>query len=132
MREMPWRVMIARRLRTFIVYDVKMTMNSKFVIIRTLFYFAFNMMNALCMLCCLFDADNLCDSGALVVWYNCEWMFDVYNVWRMRFFIEDIRPRPLTCGKGGELKRINIKLRVFDPGRLLVVSVGNLNELTLS
>jgi len=25
------------------------------------------MMNALCMLCCLFDADNLYDSGALVV-----------------------------------------------------------------
>jgi len=33
---------------------------------------------------------------------------------------------PLTCGKGGELKRINIKVRVFDPGRLLVVRVGNL------
>jgi len=29
-----------------------------------------------------------------------------------------------------ELKRINNKLRVFDPGRLLVVRVGNLNELT--
>jgi len=39
---------------------------------------------------------------------------------------------PLTCGKGGKLKRINIKLRVFDPGRLLVVRVGNLNELTSS
>jgi len=35
---------------------------------------------------------------------------------------------PLTYGKGGELKRVNIKLRVFDPGRLLVVRVGNLNE----
>ena len=75
MREMSWRVMTTRRLRTFIVYDVKLTMNSKFVIIRTLFYFAFNMMNALCMLCCLFDADNLCDSGALAVWYNYEWVF---------------------------------------------------------
>jgi len=75
--------MTARRLRTFIVHDVKLTMNSKFVIIRTLFYFAFNMMNALCMLCCLFDADILCDRGALVVWYNCEWMFDVCDVWRM-------------------------------------------------
>ena len=32
----------------------------------------------------------------------------------------------LTCGKGGELKRI--KLMVFDPGRLLVVRVRNLNE----
>jgi len=37
---------------------------------------------------------------------------------------------PLTCGKGGELKRINMKLRVFNLGRLLVVRVGNLNELT--
>ena len=45
------------------------------VIIRTLFYFAFNMMNALCMLCFLLDADNLCDGGALAVWYNCEWVF---------------------------------------------------------
>jgi len=31
----------------------------------------------------------------------------------------------------GELKRIN-KLRVFDPSSLLVVRVGNLNELTTS
>jgi len=90
------------------------------------------MMNALCMLCFLFDVYNLCDSGALVVWYNCEWMFDVCDVWRMRFFIKGIRPRPPTYGKGGELKRINIKLRVFDPGRLLVVRMRNLNELTLS
>jgi len=104
MQEIPWRVMTTRRHRTFIVYDVKLTMNSMFVIIRTLFYFAFNMMNALCMLCCLFDADNLCDSGALVVWYNTEWVFDVCDVLRMRFFIEGIRPRPFTCGKGGELK----------------------------
>jgi len=43
-----------------------------------------------------------------------------------------VRPKPLTCGKGGELKRINIKLRVFKPGRLLLVRVGNFNELTLS
>ena len=40
--------------------------------------------------------------------------------------VKGVRPRPLTCGKGGELKRI--KSRVFDPGRLLVVRVGNLNE----
>jgi len=38
----------------------------------------------------------------------------------------------LTCGKGGELKRINHELRVFDLGRLLVVRVRNLNELTTS
>ena len=54
---------------------------------------------------CLFDADYLCDSDALVVWYNCEWVFDVCNVCECDYL-----------------------LRVFDPGRLLVVRVGNLNE----
>jgi len=33
------------------------------------------MMNALCMLCFLLDADNLYDSIALAVWYNYEWVF---------------------------------------------------------
>ena len=42
---------------------------------RTLFYFALNMMNALCMLCLLLDADNLYDSVALAVWYNYEGEF---------------------------------------------------------
>ena len=42
--------------------------------------------------------------------------------------VKGVRPRPLTCGKGGELKTINIKLRMFDPSRLLVVRVGNLND----
>ena len=46
MRKLPWRVMIKRRRRTFIFYDLKLVMSSTFVIIRTLFYFAFNMMNA--------------------------------------------------------------------------------------
>ena len=55
------------------------------------------------MLCCLLDVDNLCDSGALVVWYNCEWVYVMF----------------------GEFDYL---LRVFDPDRLLVVSVGN--ELT--
>ena len=48
----------------------------------------------------------------------------------MLLYVKGVRPRPLTCGKGGELKQINMKLRVFDPGRLLVVRVGNLNKLT--
>ena len=39
---------------------------------------------------------------------------------------------PLTCGKGGELKRFEIKLRVFDPCLLLVVRVGNLNDFKSS
>ena len=72
--------------------------------------------------------------------------------WRIRLFIEGIRtqaftcgkcgkqinhqdkgvrPRPLTYSKGGELKGINIKLRVFDQGRLLVVRVGNLKKLII-
>jgi len=49
---------------------------------------------------------------------------------RTRLFVKGVRPRPLTCDEGGELKRINNKLRIFDLGRLLVVRVGNLNELT--
>jgi len=32
---------------------------------------------------------------------------------------------PLTLGKGGELKRFQIKLMVFDLDRLLVLRVGN-------
>jgi len=44
----------------------------------------------------------------------------------------DPRRLPLTWGKGGEIKRINHELRVFDPGRLLGIRVGNLNELTTS
>jgi len=56
----------------------------------------------------------------------------VCYVWHNRLYVKGVRPRPLTCGKGGELKRINHELRVFDPGRLLVVRVGNLNELTTS
>ena len=34
----------------------------------------------------------------------------------------------LTCGKGGELKQLELKEQVFDPGRLLVLRVGNLNN----
>ena len=44
--------------------------------------------------------------------------------------VKGVRPRSLTCAKGGELKRIQHMLGVFDPGRLLVLRVGNLNELT--
>jgi len=51
---------------------------------------------------------------------------------RTPLFVKGVRPRPLTCGKGGELKRINIKLKVFDPSPLVVGMVGNLNELTSS
>jgi len=50
----------------------------------------------------------------------------------MILYVKGVRPRPLIWGKGGELKRINNELRVFDPGRLLGVRVGNLNELTTS
>jgi len=39
---------------------------------------------------------------------------------------------PITIGKGGELKRLKIRLRVFDLGCLLVVRVGNLNNVELS
>jgi len=56
----------------------------------------------------------------------------VCYVWRNRLYIKGVRPKPLTCGKGGDLKRINNELRVFDLGRLLVVKMRNLNELTTS
>jgi len=62
------------------------------VIIRTLFYFVFNMMNALCMLCFLLDADNLRESGALADGIIMSGCFDVCDVLRIRFFIEGIRP----------------------------------------
>jgi len=81
MRKLPWRVMITRRRRTDLFYNLKLEFyvcNNPYtmsVAIRTLFYFAFNMINALCMLCFLLDTDNLCDSGALAVWYNYEWVF---------------------------------------------------------
>ena len=60
--------------------------------------------------------------------YRVLMIFGVCYVWRNRLYVKGVRPRPLTCGKGGELKRIKHQLRVFDPGRLLVVRVGNLNE----
>jgi len=66
-----------------------------------------------------------------VIMYVVFWSYVVY-VWYDRLYVKGVRPRPLTCGKGGELKRIKYKLRVFDPGRLLVVRVGNLNELRTS
>ena len=47
-------------------------------------------------------------------------------------YVKGVRPRHLTCGKGGELKRINNELGVFDLGRLLVVRVGNLKQLASS
>jgi len=50
----------------------------------------------------------------------------------MLLYVKGVRPRPLNCGKGGELKRINHELRMFDLGRLIVIRVGNLNELTTS
>jgi len=51
-------------------------------------------------------------------------------VCRDGLYVKGFRPRPLTWGKGGELERIKHKIRVFDPGRLLGVRVGNLNELS--
>ena len=49
-------------------------------------------------------------------------------VCRDGLYVKGFQLRPLTWGKGGELKRIKHKIRVFDPGRLLGVRVGNLNE----
>jgi len=91
----------------------------------------------------------------VIVYVGCLMICGVCYVWRNRLYVKGVRPRPftcgkggelkrinqrvkgvrprpLTCGKGGELKRINHELRVFDLGRLHVVRVGNLNELTTS
>jgi len=46
MWKLPSRVMITRWRRTFIFYDLKLVMSTTSVIIRALFYFAFNMINA--------------------------------------------------------------------------------------
>ena len=47
-------------------------------------------------------------------------------VCRDKLYVKGVRPRPLTWGKGGELKRINHKIRVFDLGHLLGVRGGGL------
>jgi len=44
----------------------------------------------------------------------------VCHVWHNRLYVKGVQPR------------VNHELRVFDPGRLLVVRVGNLNKLTTS
>jgi len=68
----------------------------------------------------------------VIVYVGCLMICSVCYVWRNRLYVKGVRPRPLTCGKGGEFKQINHELRVFDPGRLLVVRVENLNKLTTS
>ena len=67
------------------------------------------MMNSLCMLCFLLDVDNLRDSGALADGI-------IMSGFLMYVMFGDF----------------DLFLRVFDPGRLLGVRVGNLNELTKS
>ena len=68
----------------------------------------------------------------VIVYAGCLKICNLCYIWRNRLYVKGVRPRPLTCGKGGELKQINHELRVFDPGRLLMVRVGNLNKLTTS
>jgi len=62
------------------------------VALRTFLCFYFDMINALSMLYCLSDVDSI-------------------YVWQIQVFVKGVRPRPLTCGKGGELKRINQQLK---------------------
>ena len=80
-------------------------------------------MNALCMLylVCL-----MLITCMLVVWYNCEWVFDVCNVCERDYLLSVFDPGRLLVVRVGNLNELS--LRVFDPGRLLVVRVGNLNE----
>ena len=53
------------------------------------------------------------------------------HVRRDKLYVKGVRHRPLTWGKGEELNRINHNIGVFDPGSLLGVRVGNLNELII-
>jgi len=130
-------VMTTRQIKTYIVYDVLLIMNSKSVIIRTIFYFAFNMMNIMdifvlwLLKIAYVIGTRLLDNVVMhaICYVKCVFSYrsnfvDCVN--------ESTRPGPLTHDEGDELKRIHIKLRVFDPGRLLVVRVRNLNQLTLS
>ena len=79
--------------------------DSKSVITRTLFTFVLDMNARLCLHCvCLRPV-----TCGLIAFYVCEWVFDVWDVCK-RYYL----------------------FRVFDPGRLLVGRVGNLNELTSS
>jgi len=74
----------------------------------------------------MFNAINvLC-----VIVYVELWWYVVYMC-RDKLYVKGVQPRSFTWGKGGELKRINHNIGVFDPSRLLGVRVGNLNELII-
>jgi len=57
--------------------------------------------------------------------------FDVCDVMRTRFLLRVFDPGRLLVVRVGILIELIIKLRVFDPDRLFVVRVGNLNELIM-
>ena len=61
--------------------------------------------------------------------FKFEDLIEFGNLNDLKYEVKGVRSRPLTCGKGGELKRFEIKLGVFNPGRLLMVRVGNLHDL---
>jgi len=72
-------------------------------------------MNVLCMLHLVCLMSITC---VLMVLSACEWVFDVCNErdYLLRVFdpgrqVKGVQPRLLTCGKGGELKRINHQVK---------------------
>ena len=72
--------------------------------------FYFNMINALSMLFCLSDVNSI-------------------YVWRIQSFVKGVRPRQLTCGKGGELKRINQQVKGVRPRPLTCGKGGELKRI---
>ena len=75
---------------------------------------------------------NVINALYVIVYARCLMSCGVCYVWRNRLYVKGVRPRPFTCGKGGELKQINHELKVFNLGCLLVVTVENLNKLSTS
>jgi len=77
-----------------------------FVTLRTLFYFPFNVINALCLLYCLSDANNL----MYVMFGELDCLLRVFDPDHL--LVVSVR------------NELIVKLRVFDLSRLLVVRWG--------
>ena len=59
----------------------------------------------------------------LIALYICELVFDVWDVCEHDCMLRVFDPGRLLVVRIGNLNELTIELRVFDPGRLLVVRV---------
>ena len=73
----------------------------------------------------LFEAGYLCVNCFLYV-SGCL----MYGMFTCDYLLRVFDPGRLSLVSVGSLNELTNELRVFDPSRLLVVRVGNLNELT--